>query len=398
MKSNVPTIHVHTASDKSTVGYATFMWETMRSLANHPDELRLTVHCIGPTAAERLKDLPNSECVIVPIENGKESGSSAHGACIEHALSYTDDGNIHILSDSDTVVLASGWDDYIRTKLLDEGIGIIGTAAEEIGGFSSGNGLVQMAKHLPNTTWSALSPKYSWKSLRAMPRKDENISIDSDEKVKVYNLPLGYQVLRDVGWQIPQYLYDNNIPYQAWHQHKPSKTAKVLQGLSDYHEEYRTEDDTPFLAHQRGSLRHVYREDPMSVAFFDAVDEHLAFERIQSKPHFTREHVLVQKAFSRVRVDGEKAWPQWATNGQVETMVNVQFDDTIHHLMVDGTAEATRIGLPSSAGRKPQLLTVRNSSSGPVTLFVPRWQNEALVVPGDCAFILVCEDGVIPIR
>ena len=54
---NVPVIHVHSQSDKGTIGYVTFMWESMKTLANHPEALRLSLHCIGPTATERLKDL-----------------------------------------------------------------------------------------------------------------------------------------------------------------------------------------------------------------------------------------------------------------------------------------------------------------------------------------------------
>lgn len=280
---NVPVIHVHSQSDKGTIGYVTFMWESMRTLANHPESLRLSLHCIGPTATERLRELPgNVKSYYVPnaeVDKGM-SGSTAHGACIEHAISMTDDGDIHILVDSDTVVLAKGWDDYIRCELLDKKIGTVGTTYEDVGGFTSGGGNVQTYKGIPNVVWMALSPLHRWSDMRAMPRKGDDIHITTEGMAKVYGLPVGYHVLRDVAWQIPEYLSQRGITYVGWRQLKPTKDAVVLKGLSDYHEEYQvTVDNVPFVVHHRGSMRHAYRGDRISQNFYAAVDTHLVKEK-----------------------------------------------------------------------------------------------------------------------
>lgn len=272
---DIPVIHVHTQSDKHTQPYTVFMWETMRSLANYPELLRLSVHCMGPTATEKLATLPATKTYHVPNISSDHGlvGSVGHGACVEHALSFTDDGDIHIIVDSDTVVLAKGWDDYVRHMLLDKDVGTFGTTYEDIGGFTSGAGDVQTYKGAPNVVWMALSPLHRWQDMRALPEKGTNLIIENEGMSKIYGLPVGNHVLRDVAWQIPEYLASRSISYIGWKQLKPSSPASiVLKGLSDYHEEYHVSGDVPFVVHHRGSMKHKYRIDDISVNFYKAVD------------------------------------------------------------------------------------------------------------------------------
>jgi hypothetical protein len=440
---DVPTIHVHTQSDKATVGYATFMWETMRSLANHPEALRLSVHGIGPSAGDRLKGMPDTKTYQVQnVEPDKGMvGSTAHGACIEHALSMTDDGDIHVLVDSDTVVVAQGWDDYVRIELLDKGVGTFGTTYEDIGNFTSGGGNVQTYKGIPNVVWMALSPLHSWRGLKALPRKGSDVPVDSDALSKIYNLPLGYHVLRDVAWQIPQYLHDNSISYKAWKQLKPSGAATILKGLSDYHEEYHVDDAVPFVLHQRGSMRHSYRADRISSAFYGAVDRYLTSEKESGRgPRWrwepnaanarTLEVMKLAKESSATRIaeierlagqptptpviavaptstgtgptingwlkatlDGASVWNRYTQPVPSSIAVGFTPDMSTKNLRLEGTVGDVHIVLPYAPVRA-YTLTVRNLTTGLVTLAV-LGQNKTVDVPKDaCWLILVDVDGV----
>lgn len=438
---SVPVIHCHTQSDKSTVGYVTFMWETMRALANHPDALKLSTHCIGPTATDKLTNLPQGKTYYVPDADREKgmSGSTAHGACIEHALQMTDDGDIHLLMDSDTVVIAKGWDDFIRISLIERRIGMIGTAVEDLGGFTSGAGNIQMAKNLPTVAWCALSPLHIWHNLKAMPRKQKNISITNEELSKIYNLPVGYQVLCDVAWQIPEYLHTNKISYQAWRQLKPSKDASVLKGLTDYHEEYHLSepDSCPFVVHQRGSMRHQYRGDRVSQGFYNAVDAYLELEKAReprwtwvdtaenqntlASIQITREHEkmriaeIEKSAAARVAalpaassqqhiegwlkatLDGNGVWGRYKL--PVPQVISVVFTPELNgkNLRLEGTVSGVHVTLPATDSR-PHVLTVRNLTAGLATLKTENGRVSCDVPIGKCWQVIVDVDGVVHVE
>lgn len=444
---NVPVIHVHTQSDKSTIGYAIFMWETMRELANSPDALKLSIHCIGPTAMERLQDLPQSKMYYVPNVDREKgmSGSTAHGACIEHALRFTDDGDIHLLVDSDTVVLAKGWDDYVRLTLLVRGLGMIGTAVEDIGGFTSGRGTVQMAKNLPTVAWCALSPLHSWRDLKAMPRKTQHISIANEALSKIYNLPVGYEVLCDVAWQIPEYLHTHKITSQAWKQLKPTKDAIVLKGLSDYHEEYHVPgpEGCPFVVHQRGSMRHAYRNDRISQGFYNAVDVYLAQERaretrwrwspdIMDQAHLAamatdkataaprieeiERHIISTPVVTPVvetsppvslngnvdgwlkaMLDGVSVWSRQTSPVPRVIDINLTPEVTCQHLRLEGTVGDIDVVLPT-AKERPYTLTVRNLTAGSTMVRIADGRFGVVVPNNSCWLLLVDVDGVVRVE
>lgn len=277
-------IHVHTQTDQSTIEYVKFMWATMLTLSNQPSLLKLTVHCFDERSIEAVTNakLPNATAVMVRrptwLNNaGTMSGSSGHAACVEAACQMMIDDDIHIIADSDTVVLLPGWDDNVRNTLTN--VGIVGTTYENIGGFSSGTGKSQTYKNIPNVVWCAMRPGYPWDQLQVQPYKDRDVYITDAKLSKIYNLPVGYTVLRDVAWQIPEFLDKHNVQYLGLKQLKPTKDAVVLKGITDYHEEYHTEDGVPFVVHQRGSLRHAYRQAKISKQFYDAVDSYLLTQR-----------------------------------------------------------------------------------------------------------------------
>jgi hypothetical protein len=427
-----PNIHVHTQSDKNTIEYAKFMWETMRALANHPGALKLSVHCIGPTATDRLALLPATATYHVPNTSNNDQGlvgSYGHGACVEHALAMVDDGDIHIIVDSDAVVLAKGWDDYVRCELLDKRVGTIGTAYEEIGGVSSGNSLAQTYKSIPNVMWMALSPLHRWKDLKALPRKEDELHITSDILSRTYNLPIGYQVFRDVGWQIPEYLLQRGITCSAWKLLKPGRGAVVLAGLSDYHEEYHvTADSVPFIAHHRGSMKHAYRGDDMSKAFYATIDAYIAQEmqrptRWLWQPRPENHEALsvlhsLKAATSALTVEVVKAeinatiepWLKATMNGRGvwsryaavpdPVVVNDWDLKVMNNLRLEGTVANVHIVLPSMADNDDDqyVITIRNMTAGAAAVNVTDGRFGLEVPSGACWAVLVDVDGPVHVQ
>lgn len=420
-----PTIHVHTQVDKSTVQYAKFMWETMNTLANHPEALTITVHCMGPTAEARtLPWIQRGKTSIVP---GKKSdplhGSYGHGACVRDALSMTGDGCIHVIADSDTVVIVKGWDDYLRKRMLIDGVGIIGTTYEDLGGFSSGANSVQTYKKIPTLTWCALTPMHDWRTLDIMPNKAHQVSINSPLLSKMYNLPEGYVVFGEVGWQLPQYIHDNSIQYEGWRQLKPSKDAVVIKGLSDYHEEYHAQG-TPYLVHHRGSLRHVYRGDRISNMFYGTVDKHLqsallmdpawvwgdsdsnnvALPQVHQTP--TSQHVDDPDPTTFVATG--KEWLKITSSGKVirpkknidrkgmQTAIELAQPEPhqVGHLRIEGSLEYDfPVVLPSINRSEPYVVSVRNLT-GAALLLSCAHGNTLRLPPEKAWWVIVDVDGV----
>ncbi len=421
----IPVIHVHTQADKSTVPYAKFMWETMISLANHPEQLEITVHCMGPTAAVRSDGwLQKGTSVIVPSNRGDPlNGSRGHAACIMSALTHTGDGKIHIVSDSDTVVVAKGWDDYIRTRMVDDEVGMMGTTYEDLGGFSSGGNIVQTYKKAPTFTWASLSPMHNWRDLNVMPNKSHQVAITTPLLSQIYNLPQGYSVFGEVAWQVPQYLYDNSLKYDGWRQLKPTKDAVVLKGLSDYHEEYHV-DDVPFVVHHRGSMRHAYRADRISRQFYGAVDAYLVAELAHASRWnwIDKGKLIVAVAPPKRPVEAErpavtvepevyiaqgKEWLKVTFNGKVirarkginrsVTVTELEFErplpTAIGHLRVEGTLEHNYpIVLPMTTAEQ-YMVTCRNTTGAP--LLITCGKGKPVAVPNTRTWwLLVDVDGV----
>lgn len=272
-------IHIHTQTDQSTIGYVTYMLSSMVALADDPTDLKVTIHCLDERSVVMARDVapPNASVVMVSrpiwlIDNGSLAGSSGHAAGVEDAFRSMTDGDIHIVADGDTVVLMPKWDVHVKDVL--SAVGIFGVTYEAIGGFSSGTAQGQTYKDIPNVVWCAFAPGHPWDKLQAQPCKDGNIDVTDVRLSRVYNLPIGHSVFRDVAWQIPEFLDTHGIKYMGMKQLKPTKDAIVLKGLSDYHEEYHFNGE-PFVVHQRGSLRHAFRQAKVSKQFYDAVDAYM---------------------------------------------------------------------------------------------------------------------------
>ena len=285
-----------------------------------------------------------------------------------------------------------------------------------------------MAKNIPTVAWCALSPLYSWRTLRALPQKDVLININNEEMSKIYNLPVSYNVFCDVAWQIPRYLYDNSIPYKAWKQLKSTGTATVLKNVNDYHEEYHAEENVPFVIHQRGSLHHAYRSDKVSTGFYTAADVYLASEKVrdprwmymqtEEKQQKLKASITSAKELSaslvstpvqsvdntrpcglidgwlKAALDGANIWSRYKT--PVPKTIDVSFTPGIHSRSVrlEGTVSDLHIMLPGTTSQ-PHSVIVRNMTMGPVTVRTDP-SDHVVVVPKDqCWLVLVDIDGVI---
>lgn len=422
---NQQLILVHTQADKKTTAYVEFMWETMKSLAQAPDLLRLHVHCLGPKAVEILSTLEGCETHLIDAGQG---GSYGHGACIMNAFKFTDDGNIHVICDGDALVAAKGWDSYVRRRIA-EGVGMMGTTYEDLGGFSSGNDHVQTYKKLPTFTWAVINSNYDWKSLDVMPNKDHRVKIDTAKLSTMYNLPIGYSVFGEAAWQIPRFIHDTAMPNEGWRQLKPSKEAIVLKGLTDYHEEFHV-GGVPFIVHHRGSIKHAYRGNKVSNAFFKAVDDYLEKEKQRgfrwdytvysnsdtmfqlSFPFGTPGGPIVTKKEQRSEVVqapdvlDAKGWIKISVDGHV-TRARGNIDQPTHRLVYDsdlgktnlarfeGTFEGT-FGVNIPKATKPHCLLVRNATNSAINMMYDDG-NLGLMNPGAVQMFLVDVDAVIPV-
>lgn len=417
--NSVPLIHCHTQADKNTVPYACFMWETMLALAAHPEHLKLTVHCMGPSAADKASGWRQAEAIISRSRSPDgNTGSAGHGSCVMDALSMTNDGALHVIADSDTVMVAKGWDEYLRMKLVNEGFGIVGSTYEDLGGFSSGNASTQTYKKIPTLTWCALTPEHSWRTLDVMPNKNHLISIKTHELSRIYNLPQGYNVFGEVGWQIPQYINDNRLKYEGWRQLKPTGEAIVLKGLSDYHEEFHVGDRIPFLVHHRGSLRHAYRGDRISKRFYEAVDAYLDAE-MKVSPRWTWDSTVIPpepekpeepaqtyampppsgtlfEEWLKVTYDGTAVLPKRkidrnTVSGLLEMKVPLQ--GSVGHMRIEGVLVNSYPIIVPAIKLTPYMFTCRNISGHTVTISAGRGVTKD-VHDGSIKWLLVDVDGV----
>ena len=209
-------------------------------------------------------------------------GSMGHANGIRDCLDApsSSDNVVRIIADSDTVMLCKGWDSILLTICKPGKRIVMGTSYEAIGGFSSGNSTVQTYKNRSTMSWIAI-PTFilpEFKTFDTSPVKQANISINSIELSQRFGLPIGYELLRDACWSLPQFLDENGIEDTPLYHAKPTMDALALKTGNDYHEEYQiinSEFTVPFVGHQRGSMKHPFRGNDISKSFYDQVENYL---------------------------------------------------------------------------------------------------------------------------
>lgn len=294
MKENIT---IHSVVDKNTIPFFNYLIENYLATATNPELLTFLCYCLDPTSyryfkkhpkiarAEqpylnpcryRYKTIGDIKCILKSILKLSPhlGGSNGHAQGLNRSVElYTDYPGIQLIADSDTAMLQQGWDTSLKEILAH--VDIFGAPYEDIGGFSSGNGSIQTYKDFPSGVWVALGQRLDWTKLDWTPAKERNCLVSTEEQSRRYGLPIGYQVVRDVGWVLPDYVADRNGKSAALEHVKPSSPkCKALQTGFDYHEEYQL-NGTPFLGHHRGSRQFAFRNCEMSSAFYAAVESHL---------------------------------------------------------------------------------------------------------------------------
>lgn len=266
-------INIHATVSSNSLRYFDYVRANYTGLCSDPKRLRFFAYCLD-RHSHRVLSRDSRIHAAIEMEFGR--GSIGHAKSIDAAIANFSAGEINIISDTDITILMRDWDRVIENLLTgDRAVGVVATRLEDIGGFSTGDTKYQQYKKKPSTTWMAVSPHYDFSGLTVMPDKENFIEVTTPELAELYQLPIGYFVVKDTGWQVPSYLHERRIPYIALDIVKPtSLQAKALRGCNPYHDEFQL-DGVPLIAHQRGSMKHRFRIDPLSVDFYDACDRYL---------------------------------------------------------------------------------------------------------------------------
>jgi hypothetical protein len=267
-------LSIHFVTSSNSIWYLSQAIKSYIHLCSKSSSLNFYVYALDKSSVKKVKRLSASiECTWV----GNHSGSMGHAYGLEKAIENFDVDNCNIVSDTDVMMLRENWDFDLLTVLNDEKLDILGTQHEKIGGFISGNLVLQQYKQLPSTTWFAVRKGLSLPSLDLRPDKEMPMDINSLHLSQLYNLPIGYKLFKDTGWRIPSYLHSRKLTSQVLDLVKPTdENSQVLKGENPYHDEFHLKG-SPFLAHQRGSMSHVYRIDKLSRGFYNACDKYLSF-------------------------------------------------------------------------------------------------------------------------
>lgn len=223
--------------------------------------------------AYRLKTWHEWKIFLHAKLTGKSAlrGSNGHAAGLNRIMQAlpTMAGH-HFITDSDVAMIVNGWDEIALRHWKD--FDVIATCYEDIGGFSSGSGKVQTYKKLPTPMWFGVREGCDISGMDWMPLKETNLPITTPELSRTYNLPVGYELVRDVGWRIPSFLEANGFRVNVMKHVSPtSPEIQVLKTGHDYSEEYQL-DGQAFVGHQRGGSRHEFRRHDMSKRFYECVE------------------------------------------------------------------------------------------------------------------------------
>ena len=281
---------IHIVISNKSFSYLRFILRNYRELCSKSSRINFKVYCLDRTVYHRIsKSKLMLEKILV---NNAQKGSTGHSMGLSVALKNFTPGHINIISDADVCVLVKNWDvsllEFLTTPSAQivKPTGVIGVTYENIDGFSSGNSEIQTYKKAPTLTWCLFLPNYDFSKLDPSSEKNNLLLIDSTQLSKIFGLPLGYSLLKDVGWQLPLFLIENSIPYLIFDHIKPSNSdAKILAGASDYHDEFHYKN-LPFLVHQRGSMKHVFRLSKSSKDFYNRVEKYLEYPSWFVKPSF----------------------------------------------------------------------------------------------------------------
>ena len=263
-------ISVHFTVSHNSLSYLKYAIASYENLSSQSVSIQFFVYCLDKSSFQRLRKNHSRVFFI-----GNASGSVGHARAIDMALKLFAVDSINVISDTDIAIVYKNWDLEIIRVFQNPNISILGTQLEAIDGFSSGGSKYQQYKGKPSTTWLAFGSNVDVSGLSASPNKESTIPIINQKLSRIYGLPVGFELVRDTGWQIPSFIEENQLEFKLLDMVKPtSSQSLVLKGLNPYHDEFHL-DGKPFLVHQRGSMTHLFRRDPLSKKFYDATDKYL---------------------------------------------------------------------------------------------------------------------------
>lgn len=287
---------LHAVVCDNSIEYFSYMVSNHRAMASRHATISVIAHCTDPEAEKAVRASGLAE-TIVPVYRhpsffvvgsinyvpnlikhllGKPvvlGASSGHAAGLNSAFRLTGGDAYDVMADCDTVIVAPEWD-VIVARALDE-VGIIGASYEKIGGITSGDIDCQTYKDLPMLTWAALSPRADFRKFDASHRLLMRKPVRTTKQSAIYNLPVGWKVLCDVGWKLAPYLSRHSIKSATLTWVTPlSSEARVLGGTDNYHQEYHFGGE-PFLVHQRGSHKYRFKSDELSRRFYRVAEQYL---------------------------------------------------------------------------------------------------------------------------
>ena len=247
-------IVVHVMHDEATSKYADYAEAAMKHLAAAPEQVTF----------ER-------ELLDSVYKSPSDSAARRHSLACQRAFAATErqPDAVHVISDSDCVVVRKGWDLDVA-RVLSE-VDCFGTAYQDLyGRFVRSNNL-QTYKKTPNVQWLALAPGKPWHLYSAGDKQlVENFSINTAKISDTFGLPLNYTLLTDTCWNIPVFLEEHGLSSLAMpNVHQP----KLVSGS---YEEWWL-DGEPFVVHQGKSRKNSFRCTQFSEDFYKACDLALGY-------------------------------------------------------------------------------------------------------------------------
>jgi hypothetical protein len=264
--------NIHVCVSSISFEYFKRMFQNYEKLKSSDYLLSWNFYCVD----KQIFDYFDSQDAIVYPVYGGQKGSDTHGKAFKLALQNmrTSGGDFDVFADTDTMMVEKDWTATVEKQL--QSVDIFATQFERVGSVCAGDGPIQMYKKLPALTWFAVSKKCDLSAMETSVDKQNHLLIDTEEKAKIYNLPIGFSVLRDTGWQIPEFIHNNHISYACLEMHKPNLDfVKVLSNKFTYSEENWIEGtERPFVCHCRGSCsKPVTHELPTE--FYKNINEYL---------------------------------------------------------------------------------------------------------------------------
>lgn len=287
-------LNIHIVVSSNSMKYFEYLIMNMKHTAKFSERLFFYSHCLDNNSFEKNnknKNLSNSYAAFkqkdayrkktffewkiyfksLITNNHSLNGSNGHACGLNSIVRNMASLKGHnIIIDADCAILKKNWD-LLICKFL-KNFDIIGTNYEEKGGFTSGNGINQTYKKLPNPVFMGVKNGINLSDLDWMPDKKKNLKIVNKELSDTFNLPIGYELVRDVGWRLPIIIYEKNYSIKVTKYIPLQSKLRVLRTGTDYNQEYHF-DKIPFLGHQRGSARFEFKKSKYSKKFYEYVEK-----------------------------------------------------------------------------------------------------------------------------